>query len=615
MKRGPHLLAMLVAVFVLVAAGNLIAARGFGGARLDLTERSLYELSPGTVQTLRRLDEPVRWTFYYSRRLAADYPAIRAYGARVREMLRGYEAVSGGRIIFEEIDPEAFSEREDEALELGLQPAPVGEADRLFFGLVARDMIDETHVIPYFAPERESLLEYELTRILADLARADEPRLAILTSLPIETGRPGSRPSAAVVELESNYAVDWVQRAFVELPEADALLIVHPPDLSDDQLYAIDQFVMGGGRVIAAIDPMAHLALRAGPDGLPPPNARRSSGLAPLLAIWGAAFDPEQVAMDIDLALPVQVTEDGRTRVRGYPLWFSTGPQEMSDNDLATSGLTRGVNFGSPGFLEAVPGRSSRFEPLITTTANGARLPTETAARNPSPDEITADYPEPGERLTLAARLSGALATAYPDGPPAGSEIVHDPEAQLTETTAGDVVIIADADWLDDSFFLRSDAAFGTSVVADNLSLLVNLIDIALGDPALVGLRSRAPSARPMLRVEQLRADAERRFVEEQASLQDQIDTAQARIAELQNPSITDEASLTMEPVEIRAEMRALRSDVLTARNRLRDVERDFRSDIDDLEASLRFWALWFPPLAVLLTGFVLALLRRRGRA
>lgn len=615
MTRGLHLLAMLASVLALVAAANLIAASGLGGARLDLTERGLYELSPGTVETVREIREPVRWTFYYSRRMAADYPAIRAYGARVREMLRGYTAISGGRIVFEEVDPEAFSEQEDEALAFGLQPAPIGETDRLFFGLVARDMVDETHVIPYFAPERESLLEYELTRILADLNREDEPRLAILTALPIETGRPGARDSAAVVELESNYAVDWVPRSFVELPEAAALLLIHPPQLSPDQLYAIDQFVVNGGRLIAAVDPMAHLALRAGPDGLPPPNARRTSDLGGLLAAWGVAYDPGFVAMDIDLALPVQVTEDGRTRVRGYPLWFSAGPQQMSDADLATSGLTRGVNLGSPGSLEPVPGRTSRFEPLLTTSPNGARLATEIAARSPSPDEITAGYPEPGEMLTIAARISGRLNSAFPGGPPEGSETVHDAADHRDATEAGDVVVIADADWLEDSFFLRSDPAFGSSIVADNLSLLVNLTDLALGDPALVGLRSRAPSGRPMLRVEALRAAAERRFVEEQASLQEEIEAAQARMAVLQNPSVTDETSLTMEPDEIRAEIRALRDDVTRARNRLRAVERDFRSDIDGLEAQLRFWALWFPPLAVLLLGFGLAFLRRRASA
>lgn len=615
MKRPLHLALMLAAAIGLVAAANMIATSGFGGARLDLTERSLYSLSEGSRETIRSLDEPVRWTFYYSRRVAADYPAVRAYGARVREMLRGYAAVSGGRIILEEVDPEAFSEREDEALELGLEPAPAGESDRLFFGLVVRDMVDETHVIPYFAPERESLLEYELTRILADLARRDEPVLAILTGLPIETGRPGSQPSAVVVELESNYAVEWVQRGFVELPEADALLIIHPPALSEDQLYAIDQYVMDGGRVIAAIDPMAHIALRAGSDGLPPPNARRFSDLGPLLESWGVAYDPEQVAMDIDLALPVQVTEDGRTRVRGYPLWFSAGPGELSDSDLSTAGLSRGLNLGAPGILESIPGHASRFEPLVTTSANGARLDAEIAARNPSPDEITRDYPEPGRTFTLAARISDRLESAFPEGPPVGSESVHSPDAHIAGIDAGDVVIIADADWLDDAFFLREDPSFGLSIVADNLALLVNLTDLALGDRTLVGLRSRAPSSRPMLRVDALRAAAERRYVEEQTALQDGIAAAQARMEELENPSATSTAALTMEPDDIRAELTRLRDDVLQARNRLREVERGFRSDIDRLEGRLRFWALWFPPLAVLLTALLLAILRRRGHA
>ena len=615
MSRRLHLIIMVFAVLGLFAGINLIAATGFSGARLDLTERNLYRLSEGTRDTINELEEPVRWTFYYSRRVAADYPAVRAYGARVREMLRGYEAVSGGRIILQEIDPEAFSEQEDDALRYGLTPAPAGNSDRLFFGLVARDMVDEVRTINYFAPEREAQLEYELTRLLADLSRATEPVLAILTGLALEPGRPGAIDSAIIRELDAAYTLIWVSRSFVELPQSDALLILHPPELAEDQLYAIDQFVMGGGRLIAALDPMAHAALRPGSDGLPPPNARRSSDLGPLLEAWGVAFTTEQVAMDIETGLPVQVTEDGRARVRGYPLWFSVSPEQMSATDLATSGLIRGINFGSPGFLEAAETPGTRFEPLLQTGERGTRLDTETAARNPSPAEISNDYPEAGEALTLAARMSGRLVSAFPSGPPEMASSAMEGATHIAENENGDVVVIADIDWLDDPFFMRNDPAFGPSAVADNLAFMANLTDLALGDRALIGLRSREPSARPMLRVDALRAEAERRFDAEQVEIQTQIDAGQARLITLQDPSVTSDAALSLEPDEIRAEMSALRDEMTVARARLRDIERDFRRDIDGLEAQLRFWTIWFPPLAVLIFALSLAFLRRRRLA
>jgi len=614
MSRRLHLLVMALAVFGLLVASNLIASTGLSSVRFDLTERGLYELSPGTQDTIDRLEEPVRWTFYYSRRLAADYPAVRAYGARVREMLNGYAASSNGRIILEEIDPQPFSTDEDDALALGMSPAPAGNSQNLFFGLVARDMVDEVQTIAYFAPDRESLLEYELTSLLADLVRDHEPTLAILTGLDLEPGRPGAQDSAIIQELENTYSVSWVSRAFVRLPEADAILVIHPPQLSDDQLYALDQYVLGGGRLIAALDPMAHAALRAGPDGLPPPNARRSSDLGILLAAWGVTFDTEQVAMDIDAALPVQVVEDGRARVRGYPLWFSANPDGLSSTDLSTTGLTRGVNLGSPGVLSPIQGATSRFEPLVQTGANGARLDAEIAARNPSPAEIMQSYPETGEALTLAARISGRIETAFPSGPPEAVARIYEDDEHRVEIADGDVVLVGDVDWLDDPFFMRNDPAFGVTAVADNLSLTVNLTDLALGDRALVGLRSRAPSYRSMERVEALRRDAEQRYADEQAELQSGIETSEARLAQLQDPSATVQASLALEPDEIQGEMARLRDEIAEARARLRQVERDFRRDIDALEGQLRFWTIWFPPLLILGLALLLGILRR-GRS
>jgi len=611
MSRRLHFLVMALAVFGLLVASNLIASTGLSSVRVDLTERGLYELSPGTQDTIDRLEEPVRWTFYYSRRLAADYPAVRAYGARVREMLNGYVASSNGRIILEEIDPQPFSTDEDDALAAGMSPAPAGNSQNLFFGLVARDMVDQVQTIAYFAPDRESRLEYELTSLLADLVRDREPTLAILSGLDLEPGRPGAQDSAIIQELANTYSVSWISRAFVRLPEADAILIIHPPQLSEDQLYALDQYVLGGGRLIAALDPMAHAALRPGSDGLPSPNARRSSDLGVLLTAWGVSFDTEQVAMDIDAALPVQVVEDGRARVRGYPLWFSASPDALSSTDLSTTGLTRGVNLGSPGILSQTQGAISRFEPLVQTGANGARLDAEIAARNPSPAEIMQSYPESGEALTLAARISGRLETAFPSGPPDAVARIYEDDEHRTEIADGDVVLFADVDWLDDPFFMRNDPAFGVTAVADNLSLMVNLTDLALGDRALVGLRSRAPSFRSMERVEALRRDAEQRYANEQAELQSGIETSEARLTQLQDPSATVQASLALEPDEIQSEVSRLRDEIAQSRARLRQVERDFRSDIDSLEGQLRFWTIWFPPLFILGLALVLGILRR----
>ncbi len=608
MSRRWHLLGILTALLAGLTGLNLLVSAFLSDVRLDITEGGLYRLSDGSRTVVAEIEEPVRWTFYYSRRTAADYPAVRAYGARVRGLLRTYAAQSDGRIILREIDPAPFSADEDAALAAGLTPAPAGEGDRIFFGLVAENAVDDRQVLAYFAPEREALLEYDLTRSLAELSRSERGRLGVLTGLPIRPGAIGARASHIVDEISEAYELSWVQPAFNELPDVEALLVIHPPRLSEDQLYALDQFVLSGGRVILALDPLALAAFRPGPDGLPPPGARRSSTLPDLLGAWGVEIPEDEVAMDRSLGLPVQITENGRNQVRNYPLWFSAGPDQMSNDDLATADLQRGVNFGSPGHIRLSPVDGLGVRVLIRTSEDGALAETELASGNPSPAALLSDYAVAETPPILAVRLSGLFPSAFPDGPPSGRGFNrHLSASQRT----GDVVIFADADWLDDPYFLRQDAQFGLSIVADNPALLLNLVDLALGDPALLELRSLPSSDRPMTRVEALRAEAEADYSDEQAALEARSDAIEAELNALLSgrpPQAGEEAG-----VDLETRITDLRAEMAAARERLRAIERDFRENIDALEAALRFWTMWAPPLLILLIGFGIGVWRRRS--
>lgn len=613
MKRALFTPLMLLALAVIFLAGNQIAGLTLRSWRLDLTEQGLYRLSPGTEDVIGRLTEPVEWRFYYSRAEAAQYPAIRAYASRVREMLEAYADRSGGMIRLTEIDPQPFSPDEDAALEAGLQAVPTEAGTSLYFGLVARNSIDEQAVIPVFREDSEARLEYELTRLLSELDRPARTRLALLTSLPITPDN--GAPNRFIRELAGAYEILWVEADFDSLPEAEALLVLHPPELNRSQLYMIDQYALTRGRVLAFLDPMAHLALRPGADGLPPVRARRASDLGPLLARWGVAYDPQTVAMDRSLGLPVEIVEaDGRARRRAYPLWFSAGAEQMSREDVSTATLDLGVNFGSPGRLEEIGLEHVRVTPLITTSADGAILDADIAAGAPGPDALLRDYVVSPEPLILAARASGVFETAFPDGPPPG-DILFSPADHVEQASAPvDITIVADADWLDDSFYVRNDPAVGESLVADNLILVMNLIDMAAGDPALIGLRSRTPSVRPMSRVDGLREEAEARYVEVQERLEAEIAEAEARLTALTLQGSTS-ALLGNGGAEARAEAVRLREQISERRAELRAVERDFRQDIDALNANLQFWTIGIPPALIILAGIAGSLFRRRRRA
>lgn len=614
MRKALYLPLMLVSIALIFLAGTFLSTQLLAGVRIDLTQNGLYRLSPGTLAVIDRLNEPIEWRFYHSRAEAAQYPAVRSYATRVRELLRTYEKQSGGRIRLVEIDPAPFSQAEDEALAAGLQSLPTDTGERIFFGLVARNSVDDQAVIDLFDQADEARLEYDLTRLISDVDRPERPRLAVLAGLPLDPSN-GAAPNRFVSDLNAAYDLQWLGSDFDAIPDAAALLIIHPGRLSEGQLYLIDQFALRRGRVLVFIDPMAHMALRAGLDGLPPVDAHRASGLSPLLANWGIDWDSEAVAMDRTLGLPVEIMDtDGRARRRAYPLWFSIGRAQINADDLATATLDRNINFGSPGVLDFLPDSGFDLTVLLSTSPDGAEIDADIAAGAPGPDELLRDYEPAHQALVLGARMRGEAGTAFPDGPPAG-DIVFSPADHLTRSeTPLDLTVVADVDWIDDTFYLRSDPAAGDTIVADNLTLAMNLVDMAAGDPALIGLRSRSPSVRPMSRVDSLRAEAETRYVEIQDRLEAEIDEAETRLQQLlgsgQASSLADPGARAG-----RDEAVALRQQILTTRAHLREVEREFRHDIDGLNASLQFWTIGVPPALVILIGILGALFRRRRSA
>jgi ABC-type uncharacterized transport system involved in gliding motility auxiliary subunit len=614
MSRSLYLAVMLAILVAGFVGLNWTARSHLDGVRLDLTERGLYQLSPGARDVLARLDEPVQLDFYFSRRDAAQYPAIRAYGARVREMLRAVSAEAGGGVRLIEIDPDPFSPEEDAAIAAGLQAIPTDDGGQIFFGLVGRNAVDESRTIALFDPNNEARLEYEIIRAIAELERARTPHIAIISDLPFAPDFDGVSANPIVNELARTYQISWLERDFEALPaDADALFLFHAAPFSEAQAYAVDQFALTKGRVLALIDPMAHVALKPGPDGLPPINAERASSLGALLGAWGVSYDPNTVAMDAETGLPVQIVEAGRTRLRAYPLWFTVPPTGMNTQLPATLSLSLGVNLGAPGVLAPLGSADIVFTPLLRTTQASGRIDADIAAGSPPPETLLRDFaPAEDAPLVLAAQLSGQFETAFADGPP-GSAAVSPGDHVARSQGPGEIVVIADADILDPAFYLSPDGLGGEQLAADNPTLILNLADRLAGDPALVGLRSRAGSARPMDRVEALRADAEARYRTLQDELQAELLEAETRLATLNAAGRA--SALGGADADDQAEAAALRGQILDARERLREIERGFRVEIDALEQRLMVWTIWLPPLSVIVMAGVIFLLQRRRRA
>lgn len=617
MRRRPFIAITLASVAALFVAINAISGVWLKSVRLDLTEDQLYALSRGSEDVVHELAEPVDLTFYFSRTLVQDFPALRAYGARVREMLQAFVDRSNGKLRLTIVDPEPFSEAEDAAFAAGLQAVPTGDGESVYFGLVARNALDESRIIPFFNPEREPYLEYELTRSIAELNQDSETKVALITSLPMETsaaalGGPSTpQPIHLYEQLLANFDVETMDDDFAELPEdADVLLIIHPWELDPAQLWAIDQFVLTKGRALILVDPYSRYSQAPGPTGFPDLDAVRTSDLAPLLEAWGVSYDPLRVVLDRANPLIAAVDEEGRRVERPYPAWIHVMPEQLSRRDLSTAALTRGLVFAMTGVIDPIETEGVTFEPLATTS-DESRLIDVADAVEAEPRTLMENFTAEGA-FTLAARLSGELHTAFPDGAP---EDVLDPPDAVTSGRA-EVVVLADSDIIDDAFYVTRDPVFGNTTQADNAAFLLNVIDVLSGSDALVGLRSRALSDRPMTVIDDMQARAEEALVAEQTELEAALEAAEQRMSELQTGAagegLQGEARLAAER-EADAEFQLMRDTVLETRSRLREIERTHRAAIDRLEAGVIVLNVWILPLLVAACGIVVFIMRRRA--
>lgn len=617
MKSKHYLIAASALMGIIFVSSNLIVQKLFASARIDFTENNLFTLSNGTKETVNGLAEPVDITFIYSRQVAQDFPAIRAYAARVRELLDSYESQSGGNVVIREIDPTPFSPAEDEALAAGITAVDTNGQDPLYFGIIGRNTIDDQHVIPFLAPEREVTLEYDLTRMIA---RLDDPyprRVGILSSLPGMTSPGGEGGYQVLRDIQKSFEIVPIADDFKALPEdLDVLLMAHAGPMSDWQAWLVEQYLMRGGSAVILADPAAKTAALSGPFEFSDTPAATDFGR--LGDAMGVTLSKRAVA-DAASALPVPVDMgNGRVEELAHPLFIGTPAGDMNQDDLVTADLSRTVNMGAPGaILFENASKNLTVTPLMQTGPGPSLIDAEQAVRDMAPAEVLRAYQAQSGPFTLAARVSGKLHSAFPNGAPeidvpddpvlaeiarAGKESA--PKHLDVAEASSEIVLIGDVDLLADDFYIYPGQSI---VVADNGALVLNAIDALSGGGELSRLRSRAQSLRPMDRIDAMRERAEAQYFRQQGQLEARLEAAQARMEELQAIGSTDgffagdlEADLSETE---RVELAELRDDIVRIRGLLRDIERDYRRDIDRMENRLKLINIWGGPLFVALIG------------
>ena len=575
--QKPLLIALAVLLFFVFNAFNHLV---FKDARLDLTDGQLYTLSEGSLNLVQGIEEPVQLYFFFSEAASRDLTPIRTYADRVESMLEEFALASNGMLFVERIDPAPFSEAEDEAAAFGLQAVPVSATgDALYFGLAGSDALDNVETIPFFQPDREMFLEYEISQLIDRLARPKREVVGLISTLPVtnqvnpQTFQP--EPGwQSILSLEDTVTLESIDVSAEEIPEGlAALVLIHPKSLSDQMKTALVRYLASGGKVIAFLDPLAEMDRAAASPMMPSLPSGQASSLNWLTRALGVQMREAEVLGDPQLALSVSTPSGAPTR---HLAILGLGNAQLNSKSIVTAQLDS-LNFASAGFFD-IDSPTVSVETLIESSefANGIAASQLQFLQNP--EDLMQSFSQGSEARPIAVRLSG----------PTTLETGLEGDAPV-EVSNLDLILVSDTDVLSDRLWVQVQNFFGQQVAtafADNGSLLTNLVDYFTGSQDLISVRSRGRFTRPFEVVQSLRREAETQYLASAEQLQLELNETERQLADLESQQESDGVLRLSDEQE--AALVRFQDEKLRIRKALRDVRHRLDQDIDQLGEHLK---------------------------
>jgi ABC-type uncharacterized transport system involved in gliding motility auxiliary subunit len=621
----------LLALALLFIGLTVLFNYALRGWRLDLTQNRLYTTAAGTDRILASIKEPINLYFFFSEKAANQLPQLKTYGVRVREFLEELAGRSNGKLRLHVIDPQPFSEEEDRAAELGVRGTPLGATGTPFyFGLAGTNSTDGHAAIEFFDPNKEQFLEYDVVKLVYQLANPKKPVVAWMSSLPMGPGfdqQTGQMREPWVIysDVQQLFDLRPLPSTATKIdPDVNVLVLVHPKNLSPATQFAIDQYALRGGHILVFVDPLAE-ADRSGAEAGNPMaamSADKSSHLTALLNAWGVQFNPGEVIADRAHALTVTMRQ-GQEPVEHLGV-IGLDKSSFAADDVITAGLSS-VNMAEAGYLEPIKGdkackpikgAKSCFEPLLQSSTDAEPLPVDRFRMLFDPATLRDGFKPTGYRYTLAARVTGNVHTAFPAGPPAGVTL---PPGQLDlkeSVRPLNLVVFADSDMLSDYLWVRETSFFGqriTQAVAGNGDLVQNALDNLSGSADLISVRGRASFSRPFERVERLRRIADDRFRAKEQELEQQLRDTENKLSALQSKSGSTSEALILTPDQEK-EIERFQTEKLRIRKELRAVRAGLDAEIKSLGTTLKIINIIVVPAAFALAALLIAVWRRRRR-
>lgn len=604
----------MVLLAVLFFALVLINNQVFKSVRFDLTEDQVYSLSAGSQSILTQLDEPIHLYFFYSNKASEGITPLRNYASRVQSLLKEYQSASGGKLQLHIVDPEPFSEAEDQAVEFGLTGASLpGSDEAIYFGLAGRNSLDDELNIAFFDPQKERFLEYDISQLIYQLSSPEAVNIGIISGLSMTGGQNPMTgqfdpPWQIYSQLQSLYQPQMLDADSAAIPdEIDVLLLIHPKGLTEATRYAIDQFVLNGGKLVAFVDPHHESTPATAMANPMAGQGVNASELGDLFSQWGIDVNLDEVLLDAANGLELQ-TQNGIVKHFGI-VGIEYNLMDQEDVITASLDVINGASFGSLGLK---PDSELTMQPLLFSSEYASLTSATGYARVQDPNELGALMTASTQSYVLAARFSGKASSAFAASP---VEEAQSAEANHISEANINVLLVADTDLLVNRLWVSQANFFGQTIstpFADNGALFTNALENLGGSDALIGIRSRGTYARPFVRVQELTVQAEMKFREQEQLLEQQLLVAEQKLSELESQESQDGA-LVLTP-EQESAIDEFNEERIAIRKALREVRHQLDRDIEQLGSLLKFINIAVMPIVlVLILMFIVRWRRQRS--
>ena len=587
-----YFLISLVCTILIFLSFNFIINKINFNIGIDFTSTKTFTLSKGTKNVLSNIEEPLKIEFIYSRSLSKNIPIIQNYANQIEGLISRYVGLAKGKIEFQIIEPEPYSDEEDYVERFGVQGFPVDqEGSNVYFGLIATNTTDDTEIIPFFDPSKAGSLEKQLTDIVYKLNRVEKPKIGILTQVETQSPNPNIPLQGEYIlfeQLGNYYEIEYLSPTAEIFENIDLLVVYHPAEISDITEYAIEQFILRGGKTLIFVDPYFEKD----------DYTDKSSTLDSVLKTLNINYI-DRVILDGAQATRLQTQQNISDNTSLQTLLKLNWPEVRTDFINQQEDISNGlslIRLISPGGLMKLEDESKT---TYTSVLSSSELTMDLSIQEvQDPIEIINNFNPTGIIYDFAVKVGGTALSNFENFDNKYSNHISQSQDDLN------VIVFSDADFIRSPYWARVQKFLGSTVIeesSDNGTIVSNIMDVMTGFDDFIDLRNKETPFRPFTVVQKLQAEAEKQYLGQEQELQEKLDLTLQEIKNLSGGRVNENVQLSESQME---ELAAFQFEVERTRKELREVRRNLNKDIDALSNKINVLNTFLIPILLIILMF-----------